>query len=396
MLVLMARLFYLQVENHEHFSTRSLENRIKIEPLVPTRGLIFSRNGKLIAGNSTSLSLMAIPEKIADMKASVSSLAEKLGLDEAQLKQNLASSKGKNFEKHLLKGNLTEKEAAIFAANRFQFPGISVIPNSSRYYPLGPEVAHVVGYVGRIQSEELKRIDESNYRGTRLIGKTGIERSLEPLLHGTSGYQRVEVNAEGRVIRVVERRASIPGENVHLTIDFDLQLEAFKALDGKVGSVVAIDPNNGEVLAATSNPSFDPNLFVNGITQSQYDALIHSKGRGLFNRFLRGQYPPGSTIKPIVALGALEAGIKRHDVSVFCPGFFRLTENGRPYRCWAKKGHGNVNMTASIAQSCDVYYYSLAQKFGIQGLHDSLTLFGLGEKNWSQFARRESRSCAFC
>ena len=168
MLVLMARLFYLQIENHEHFSTRSLENRIKIEPLVPTRGLIFSRNGKLIAGNSTSLSLMAIPEKIADMKASISGLAEKLGLDEAQLRQNLASSKGKNFEKHLLKGNLTEKEAAIFAANRFQFPGISVIPNSSRYYPLGPEMAHVLGYVGRIQSEEFKRIDESNYRGTRL------------------------------------------------------------------------------------------------------------------------------------------------------------------------------------------------------------------------------------
>ena len=234
--------------------------------------------------------------------------------------------------------------------------------------------------MGRIRSEDLKDLDEANYRGTRLIGKTGIEGSLEPLLHGTSGYQRVEVNAQGRVIRVVERRASIPGENIQLTIDADLQSEAFKALSGKVGAIVAIDPNNGEILVAMSNPSFDPNLFVNGITQKQYDALIYSKDRGLFNRFLRGQYPPGSTIKPIVALGALEAGIKRHDVNVFCPGFFRLTEDGRPYRCWAKEGHGNVNMTASIVRSCDVYYYSLAKKFGIQGLHDSLTLFGLGEK----------------
>ena len=377
---LVVRLFYLQIQNNEHFSTRSLENRIKIEPLVPARGLIFSRNGKLIAGNSTSFSLVAIPEKIDDMKASLDRLGEKLGLDEAQLEQSLISYKGKSFEKHVLKANLTEKEAAIFAANRFQFPGVSVIPNSSRYYPLGEEMAHVLGYVGRIRSEELKDLDEANYRGTRLIGKTGIEGSLEPLLHGTSGYQRVEVNAEGRVIRVVERRASIPGENIQLTIDADLQSEAFKALSGKVGAIVAIDPNNGEILVAMSNPSFDPNLFVNGITQKQYDALIHSKDRGLFNRFLRGQYPPGSIIKPIVALGALEAGIKRHDVNVFCPGFFRLTEDGRPYRCWAKEGHGNVNMTASIVRSCDVYYYSLAKKFGIQGLHDSLTLFGLGEK----------------
>ena len=379
-LVLVVRLFYLQIQNNEYFSTRSLENRIKIEPLVPARGLIFSRNGKLIAGNSTSLSLVAIPEKVADMKASLARLGEKLGLDEAELRQSLVSSKGKSFEKHVLKANLTEKEAAIFAANRFHFRGISVMPNSSRYYPLGSEMAHVLGYVGRIRPEELKHLDKANYRGTRLIGKTGIERSLESLLHGTSGYQRVEVNAEGRVIRVVERQASIPGENIQLTIDFDLQREAFKALSGKVGSVVAIDPNNGEVLVAASNPSFDPNLFVNGITQTQYDALINSKDRRLFNRFLRGQYPPGSTIKPIIALGALEAGIKRHDVSVFCPGFFRLTENGRPYRCWAKKGHGNVDMSASIVQSCDVYYYSLAKKFGIQGLHDSLTLFGLGEK----------------
>jgi len=377
---LVVRLFYLQIQNNEHFSTRSLENRIKIEPLVPARGLIFSRNGMLIAGNSTSLSLVAIPEKIDDMKASLARLGEKLGFDQGQLEQSLISSKGKSFEKHVLKANLTEKEAAIFAANRFQFPGVSVIPNSSRYYPLGEEMAHVLGYVGRIRSEELKDLDEANYRGTRLIGKTGIERSLEPLLHGTSGYQRVEVNAEGRVIRVVERRASIPGENIQLTIDADLQREAFKALSDKVGAIVAIDPNNGEILVAMSNPSFDPNLFVNGITQKQYDALIYSKDSGLFNRFLRGQYPPGSTIKPIVALGALEAGIKRHDVNVFCPGFFRLTEDGRPYRCWAKEGHGNVNMTASIVRSCDVYYYSLAKKFGIQGLHDSLTLFGLGEK----------------
>jgi penicillin-binding protein 2 len=380
MVVLMGRLFYLQIENNEYFSTKSLENRIKIEPLVPTRGLIFSRNGKLIAGNNASLSLVAIPEKIADMEASLSRLAEKLGLEEAELKRSLVSSKGKKFDKHVLKAKLTEKEAAIFAANRFHFPGISVIPNSLRHYPLGPEMAHVLGYVGRIHSEELKHIDVANYRGTRFIGKTGIEKSLEPLLHGISGYRRVEVNAEGRVIRTVERRGPIPGENLYLTIDSDLQLEAFKALNGKVGSVVAIDPNNGEVLVAASSPSFDPNLFVNGISQKQYENLIYSKDRRLFNRFLQGQYPPGSTIKPIIALGALEAGIKRHDVSVFCPGFFRLSEHGRPYRCWAKKGHGNVNMAGSIARSCDVYYYSLAQEFGIQGLHDSLIKFGLGEK----------------
>ncbi len=388
--VIFSRLFHLQIVNYGHFTTKALENRIKIEPLVPTRGLIFSRDGHLLAGNRASFSLVVIPEKITDMSKSLSRLASKLGMDEAELKQNLVNAIGKKFNKHVLKTSLTEKEVAIFSVNRFQFQGFTIVPNLTRVYPLRDQMAHALGYVGRIQPAELKQVDKANYRGTRFIGKTGVEHSLETVLHGKAGYQRVEVNAEGRVIRIVERRDPVPGNNLYLTIDATLQSEAFNALNGKVGSVVAIDPNNGEVLVAVSNPSFDPNLFVGGITQKKYDDLVTSKGRKLFNRFLQGQYPPGSTIKPIIALGALEVGVENSDNHIFCPGFFLLTENGRPYRCWAEKGHGEINMETSIARSCDVYYYQLAQKFGIQGIHDSLKKFGLGKETGIDVAGEKS------
>ena len=229
------RLFYLQIVNYEHFTTKALENRIKIEPLVPARGLIFSRDGELMAGNSASLSLVVVPEKISNMKSSLSRLAAKLELNETELMQNLVNTTGRKFDARVLKANLTDEEAAIFSVNRFQFPGFSIIANLTRNYPLKDEVAHVLGYVGRIRAEEIERVNVANYRGTRVIGKIGIEHSYEALLHGTAGYQRVEVNAEGRLVRVVERRAPIHGQNLHLTIDATLQSEAFSALNDKVG-----------------------------------------------------------------------------------------------------------------------------------------------------------------
>ena len=381
--VLLSRLVYLQLVNHDHFTTLAQENRLKVLPIPPTRGLIYSGDGVLLADNRASFSLEVVPEKAGDLNAAVTQLQQLLPLGPellARLKTEVRARR--RFDSIALKDNLTEQEVAIFSVNRHRFPGFSIAGRLTRYYPLGAQMVSAVGYVGRISEEELKRtdnrIDTSNYSATTHIGKEGVERSYEAQLHGEVGYQQVEVNAQGRILRVVESQPPIPGRNLYLSIDSRLQGEAIKTLNGQKGAIVAIEPATGSVLAFVSNPAFDPNDFVNGISATAYNALRESPDRPLFNRALLGLYPPGSTVKPVMAAGALEYGLRDRGDQTWCPGWLQLPGVTHKYRCWQKAGHGGVDLLRSIAESCDVYYYSLARDMGIDRMHELLTGFGLG------------------
>lgn len=374
-----ARLAYLQVVNHDHYTTLSLENRLKILPIPPTRGLIYSRDGVVLAENRASFALEVVPEKTPDLKRALAEIQPYVSLSPEQLNRLQTELRQRHrFDTITVKENLSEQEVAVFSVNRYRFPGFGIEGRLTRYYPLGAETGAVVGYVGRINEEELRRLDAGEYSGTTHIGKEGIERSYEADLHGRVGYQTVEVNAEGRVLRVVESRPPVAGRNLRLGIDSRLQREAIKALYGQKGAVVAMEPATGTVLALVTNPAFDPNPFVNGISVALYDSLRTAPDRPLFNRALQGLYPPGSTIKPLMAAGAIEMGLRNRRDSTFCPSFFQLPGASHKYRCWQKSGHGSVDMIRSISESCDVYYYALARDMGIDRMHDLLVGFGLG------------------
>jgi penicillin-binding protein 2 len=378
---IMYRIFYLQVLNHEHYITRSQENRLKIQPLIPSRGLIYSSDGVLLAGNKPSFSLLVIPEKVADMPESILRLSKLIQLNTDGIGEKLRElKKAIVFQPVVLKNRLTEQEVAIFSANRVRFPDFFIKSSLIRDYPLSTDMAHVVGYVGKINARDLSEVDNSSYRGTRFIGKSGVEFQQEAILHGKAGYQKVEVNAEGRVLRIVERKEPIPGSNVYLTISSDMQKRAFEQLEGSTGAIVMLELESGRLLASASNPSFDPNLFIDGMTSLAYRKLINSPGKPLFNRVFQGQYPPGSVVKPFITIGALESEIVTTGTHVNCPGFYRLNDEGRNYHCWSKKGHGNVDLNSAIARSCDVYYYHLARNFGIDRIQESLRGFGFGSK----------------
>ncbi len=380
-LALCARLVYLQFVSHEHYQNLSHNNRVNILPLAPTRGLIFDRNGVVLAQNVPSYSLEVVPEAVADMDALLNELREIVAIreiDEQRFRKAL--KRKKSFQGVPLRFLLSEREVANFAVNRHRFPGVDIQARLSRDYPLGTLAAHLVGYVGRISEADVARLDAVAYRGTSHIGKIGIERSYEGLLHGGPGYQQVESNAAGRTLRVLERTPPRPGNDLYLHLDAPLQALAEQALSGLRGAVVAIDPNTGGILALVSAPSYDPNLFVNGIEAARYGALRDSPARPLFNRAVNGQYPPGSTLKPFIALAALEVRLKQAGKKIFCPGWYQLSKGGRKYRDWKKRGHGHVSMTEALAQSCDVYFYELARTLGIQRMHDFLVRFGFGEK----------------
>ena len=378
-LVLLARLAYLQILNHEYFTTLSHENRLKIVPIVPPRGLIFSRNGVALAENRPSFSLTVVPENADDVAAALVELGDLLSLSEDAL-DAFAKQLGRSrrFEIVTLKSDMNSEELAIFSVNRHRFPGFRVEAGVARHYPLAESMAHVIGYVSRISETDLESIDEVNYSATTHIGKSGVERARESVLHGRVGYQRVEVNAQGRILRLVERTPPIAGKDIYLTLDDRLQAEAVDALEGRKGAIVAIDPGSGGILAFVSEPSFDPNAFVNGVSRSLYKSWSTSMARPLFNRALQGQYPPGSTIKPIVAAAGLEHGVRTPDKSTWCPGWFSLPGDDHRYRDWRKDGHGHVDMKHSIARSCDVYFYTLAHDLGIARLHDVFAKFGFG------------------
>ncbi len=378
--LLVFRLAGLQVVQHEHFTTRSKENRVKILPISPPRGLIFSRDGVLLAENIPTFSLEVVPEQAGDINELIIKINSLIGLDGDEIQRFKREVKRKRkFEKVPLKLRLSEDQIARFSVNQYRFPGVEVATRLIRHYPYGQDFVHMLGYVGRINEKEVKRIDKANYSATTHIGKTGIEKSYEPQLHGQVGYQQVEINAQGRVIQVLKREPPLPGQDLYLTIDTELQSIAAKALGERRGAVVAMNPNTGAVLAMVSYPGYDPNWFVNGISSDQYQQLNESAGRPLFNRALQGQYPPGSAFKPFLAVAGLFFGVRDvHDQS-YCPGWFSLPGGMHRYRCWNKSGHGSVDMQRSIIESCDVYFYELARDLGIDRIHEYLQGFGFGK-----------------
>jgi penicillin-binding protein 2 len=377
--LVVSRVAYLQIVRHEHFTTLSQDNRVKILPLPPTRGLIYSSDGVLLAENQPSYSLEIIPEQIDDLELLIDQLSGIIDIDKIDIDRFFASLKRvRRFEQVPLRLNLTDVEVARFAVQRHRFPGVDVTARLKRYYPLGPDTAHIIGYVGRIDERDQATIDLANYRGTNHIGKSGIERAYEHLLHGRVGYEQVEVNAQGRILRVLDRTPPKPGQNLRLTLDVSLQEAAMDALEGWRGAIVAIDPRNGDILAMVSTPAYDSNLFVDGIRSDTYRDLRDSPDRPLFNRALQGQYPPGSTIKPFLALGALELDIRRAADRTWCPGWYSLPGSSHRYRDWRREGHGHVDLADAVIQSCDVYFYALATDMGINKMHDFLSLFGFG------------------
>ncbi len=379
-LVLIARLVYLQVLSHEHFTTLSQKNRVTIYPVPPIRGLIFDRNGVVLAENVPTFHLELTPERIEDIEATLHELRQLITISDDDITRFRQELKRKRpFHSIPLRFRLTDEEVAIFAVNRHRFPGVEIKAGLTRHYPLGALMAHVVGYVGRISEADLTRIDTTNYRGTTHIGKTGIERSYESQLHGTVGYQQVETDVLGRQLRILDQTPPVSGQNLYLSIDARLQQVATDAFGEENGALVAMDPDTGEILALVSKPSFDPNQFVSGIGTQAYRALRTSPDRPLFNRAIKGQYPPGSTIKPFIGLAGLEFGKVNEDTAVFCRGiYFPEFHSRRPFRDWKRTGHGYTNLEKSIVESCDVYYYELAYRLGIDRISSFLARFGFG------------------
>ena len=379
---LVARMYYLQVTQYEYHSTLSENNRVHVQPIPPTRGRIYDRNGVVLAENRPSYSLTITRDRVEDLPATFELLRSLLALNDedlAQAERRLSQAR-RPFESVPVMFELTQEQIARIAINQFRLPGVEVQASFVRYYPYADHFAHALGYVGRINEQELKSIDPVAYAGTHYIGKTGIERFYEQLLHGTVGYEEVETNARGRVLRVLKRTEPVSGSDLTLELDAELQAVAEEALGDRRGAVVAIDPNTGGVLAFVSKPGFDPNLFVTGISYADYGALRDSLDQPLFNRVLRGQYPPGSTIKPVVALAGLDAGVVTRTSRVYDPGFYQLPNVSHKYRNWNRAGDGWVDMPYAIARSNDTYFYDLAHKLGIDRLHDFMSQFGIGQR----------------
>ncbi|NER59015.1 penicillin-binding protein 2 [Pseudomonas sp. MAFF212428] len=380
--VLIARLYYLQVIQYDYHSTLSENNRVHVQPIPPTRGLIFDRNGVIVADNRPSFSLTMTRERSGDWQQVLDAIVEVLELsaDDRALFEKRMRQGRRPFEPVPILFELTEEQIARVAVNQFRLPGVEVAAQLVRHYPQGAHFAHSVGYVGRINEKELKTLDPVNYSGTHHIGKTGVERFYEPELHGQVGYEEVETNARGRVLRVLKRTDPIPGKDIVLSLDIKLQEAAEVALGGRRGAIVALDPNTGEVLAMVSQPSFDPNPFVTGISFKAYAELRDSIDRPLFNRVLRGLYPPGSTIKPAVAVAGLDAGVVTASSRVFDPGYYQLPNYDHKYRNWNRSGDGWVDLDLAIMRSNDTYFYDLAHKMGIDRLSSYMNKFGLGQK----------------
>lgn len=380
--VLIARLYYLQVIQHEYHSTLSENNRVHVQPIPPTRGLIFDRNGVIVADNRPSFSLSMTRERAGNWQEVLDTIVEVLGLtaDDRALFEKRMRQGRRPFEPVPILFELNEEQIARVAVNQFRLPGVEVVAQLVRHYPQGAHFAHSVGYVGRINEKELKTLDPVNYSGTHHIGKTGIERFYEDALHGQVGYEEVETNARGRVLRVLKRTDPKPGKDIVLSLDIKLQEAAEAALGGRRGAVVALDPRTGEVLAMVSQPSFDPNLFVTGIGFKAYAELRDSIDRPLFNRVLRGLYPPGSTIKPAVAIAGLDSGVVNAGSRVFDPGYYQLPNYDHKYRNWNRSGDGWVDLDTAIMRSNDTYFYDLAHKMGIDRLSSYMNKFGIGQR----------------
>jgi penicillin-binding protein 2 len=371
--------FRLQVLQHEEYRTRSEANRIKPRPVVPARGLIYDRNGKLIADNVPAYRLEVVPDQTGDLKATLAGLNELIGLSQEELQQFQANRKAiRSFRPVVLKLRLSEEQRARLAVNRHRFPGVDVVPYLTRRYPHGDLFAHVVGYVGRLDADDLEALGDSKYSALTHVGKSGLERKYEDRLRGEIGYENVEQNVEGRVLRVVNNVPSLPGADLQLSIDADLQQAAVTAFGDRDGAAVAVDTRTGEVLAMVSLPQFNPNLFVNGISHKDYNALTTNMSRPLFDRNLHGGTPPGSTIKPFVGLAGLESGLRRPGDRILSTGTFRIRGAGRGFGDSHAGGHGWVDLKESIAQSVNTYYYQLALDMGVDRFDIYMDRYGFG------------------
>lgn len=380
LLVLFLRAGHLQVVRYEHYTTLSHENRIRIRAIPPARGLVRDRNGVVLARNFSVFSLELVPEQTGGVDRTLARLGEILTIDgeeEEKFRRQMRRLPG--FESIPLKTRLDEREVAVFAVNRHRFPGVDIHTRLVREYPFGEPLAHVVGYVGRIDSEERNRLrGDPHYRATRYIGKTGVERSWERTLHGFAGIEQVEVDARGRVVRTIESSDPVPGAEVTIGLDVGLQLRAYGALSGQVGAIVAVDPRDGAVLAFASAPSFDPNPLAHGIDRESYAKLTRAPHRPMFNRALHGQYSPGSVAKVFLAFAGLDQSLDHALGRVWCGGSYRLPGSDYEFRDWKAGGHGRIGLEQGLAESCDVYFYELAYALGINRIHRYLTRFGFG------------------
>lgn len=386
-LVLLGYRYYdLQIVDYQQFLTQSERNRVRLEAIPPTRGLIFDRAGRLLANNKPTHALAVVIERVDDEAALFEQLKSLIAISEDDLERfSDRRRRRRPYDPVPLKLQLTDEEIAIIGVHRHRLPGVTLEAQLTRSYPYGGLLSHVLGYVGRINEREASTIDPENYRGTLHLGKVGLERRYEDELHGLVGSQNIEANAHGRVLRVLERQAPRDGDQLTLYLDLELQRVAAEALGDQRGAVVALDPRDGGILALYSNPGFDPNLFVNGISQSDYAGLRDSPDTPLLNRTVQGQYPPGSTIKPMLGLAGLELNLVEPDTAIPDPGWYTLPGDSRRYRDWILRirgrGHADeVDLKMAIAQSCDVYYYDLARRMGIDAIAEALAPFGLGEK----------------
>lgn len=380
-LILILRLAFLQISEFKRYQTLSLKNQMSIIPIAPPRGVILDRNGVLLAENIPVYVLEIIPEHVKNIKLTLAKLQQLLPsiTDDDIDNFNHAKAQNRSFVPIPIKLKLSQEDVAVFATNQYHFPGVSIKARLMRHYPLGEMTAHVLGYVGRINIQELREVDPTNYRATNFIGKSGVEKYYEDILHGKVGYQMVETDVSGRTLRVINKVNPHSGAKLYLSIDTRLQEAAYLALKDKRGAVVVINSHNGEILAMVSSPSFDPNIFVGGVSSKDYKILSNALQRPLFNRAVRGVYPPASTIKPFVGLAGLDKGFVTTDTEIYDRGKYKLPTARHVFRDWKKTGHGVINFKRAITVSCDTYFYQLGNKMGISNIEDMLVKFGLGQ-----------------
>lgn len=378
-LLLAGRIAYLQTVKYDHFAAQSQDNRIRIAAVAPTRGLIRDHRGRILAENQPAFRLTIVPERADDPAALIDEIDALIGVSDAERDAfSDARKRSRGFQALPLKRQLSDEAVARIAVNRHRFPGLEVQPHLIRHYPYGSLGAHAVGYVGRINESELSERDRRQYRGSSVIGKTGVEKAYEQRLRGEMGYERIETNALGRPINVIERDPPIPGEDLTLTLDIELQRIAEQSLGDYRGAIVALDPGTGAIRALASQPGFNPNQLIAGLDRDTFQALQTDPDQPLYNRAIGGRYPPGSVVKPFLGLAGVATGAMEPDETIHCNGTFRLPNVSRVWRDWKRTGHGDVDLNESIAESCDIYYYELAERLGIDRMHDWMTRFGFG------------------
>ena len=380
-LILILRLAYLQFSEYKRYATLSLKNQMSIIPIAPPRGIIFDRNGVVLADNIPVYVLEITPERVQNIDETLDQLKKLLPsiTDEDIDTFTRMRKQNRSYVAIPLKLKLHMEEVAIFSSHQYQFPGVNITARLLRYYPLGEVTAHVLGYVGRINLDELKQVNSTQYRATNFIGKGGIERFYEDILHGQIGYQQVETDVSGRTLRTLNKQAPISGKKLYLTLDARLQQAAHDAMQGKRGAIVLMRAHHGDILAMVSSPSYDPNHFVRGIGQKDYQRLMASEDKPLYNRAVRGLYPPASPVKPFIGLAGLEKGAITPTTKIYDPGWYRLPGVQHAYRDWKRGGHGIMNLKRAITVSCDTYFYQLGNKIGIRAIEDILVQFGFGQ-----------------